>query len=222
MASTKYILAEQVSYRLYGGMPDTASPVQFEDIYKAIEQKLNAQYAFQQYSINLPNAGTIPNNLCLATYDDIAIESNGIANESRSKLPIMPISLPRNAGINEIRPVIKSNSQQKILGKPMIPLQAGQSYLLEADKLLNSLFGEISYEPNGAYVKYNMDLTSLEITKVQMKLVVFDMSQYSETDPLPIPASDEELLVNELVKQFSPVMPESGLVNNFTTPTNKQ
>lgn len=214
--SNKKILAEQVLFRLYGGMPDVAAPVQLEDVYKALEQKVNSQFALQQFTVNLPNAGTIPNNLAIGTYEDVAVTSNSNGT-SKSTLPVMPITLPRNAGIQEIRPQISSTGNTKILGNPFVPLQFGQRYLLDADKLLNSLFGQVSYEPSGMTVTYKKDVTLLGVTKVDMKLVVLDMSQYSETDPLPIPSDAEDMLVNELVKQFSPVQPESGAVNNYTT-----
>lgn len=216
MGTTKRIIADQVSFRLYGGMPDVAAPVQFEDIYKALEQKINAKFALQQFALNLPNGGTIPNNLALATYEDVTVTSNG-DGKSYSTLPVMPITLPRNAGIQEIRPNISIAGNQKMLGSPFIPLQFGQGYLLQADKLLSTLFGQIAYEPTGKTITYSKDVTVYGIRKVDMKLVVFDMSQYSETDDLPIPASDEETLVNELFAQFSSVLPESGVVNSYTT-----
>jgi hypothetical protein len=103
------------------------------------------------------------------------------------------------------------------LGNPFIPLQFGQGYLLQADKLLNSLFGQISYEVSQKKVTYSKDITLFGITKVDMQLVVLDMSQYSETTDLPIPADMEEKLVSELVAQFAPIVPESGIVNAYTT-----
>ena len=214
--STKRLIADQVLYRLYGGNPDSSAPVQLPDVYKALEQKINAQYALQQYSLNLPSGSTIPNNIALATYDNVII-SPMAGNQSYATLPVTPISLPRNAGINEIRPNISSTGNINLLGDPFIPLQAGQGYLLQADKLLNGLFGGVAYEINGKKAIFSKNLIPLGVTKCQMKLVVFDMSQYGETDDLPIPASDEEILVNDLVKQFSDVVSETGIVNPYTT-----
>lgn len=221
MASTKYIIAEQVMYRLDGGWPDIAAGVQREDLYKAIEQKVNTMIGARQFTMNLPSGETIPDNLMLATYEDIEVVS---ANSGQSKtiLPAIPISLPKNAGINEVRPVLNVvPTGDKILGDPMIPMLQGQDFLLKADTLLNNLLGQFAYIPRGNTIVYNKDLTTLGITKVDMQLVVFDISQYSETDPLPIPADYEEQIVNELFNQFAGVTPETGIVNKNTTIQNK-
>jgi len=219
--STKYLLAEQVMIRLEGGYADIAASVQREDLYKAIEQKINAMFKMSQFSQNLPSGETIPDNLALAAYEGVDVVSFN-TGKSRSTLPVMPISLPRNAGINEIIPVLSiAESGDKIYGTPLIPLIAGQEYLLQADSLLNDLMGQWGYTSNGRTVNYTKDITKLGITKVDMKLVVFDMSQYSETDVLPIPADYQQQIITELVEQFASVQPESGAVNNFTTAQNK-
>ncbi len=218
---TRRIIADQVMFYLKGGYPDVAMGIQQEDIYKRIEQIMNSMFSMQQFNMNLPSGETVPNNLALATYEGVAVTVTN-SNKSKSMLPVMPISLPRAAGINEIRPVISDNGD-RILGNPMIPLQAGQGYLLQADTLLNDLMGQFSYEPNGRTVVYQSDITLLGITKVDMKLVVFDMSQYSDTDILPIPSDAEDDIVKEVIKFFAPVESEPALVSNIPTPkTNQQ
>ncbi len=219
--TTKYLLAEQVQMRLEGGYVDIAAAVQREDIYKAIEQKINSIFKMEQFSQNLPSGETIPNNLAIATYEDVVVSSS-TSGKSKSTLPVMPISLPRNAGINEVRPVLNIvESGDRILGNPIIPLMAGQEYLLQADSLLNDLQGQFAYTPYGRELSYNKDLTTLGITKVDIKLVVFDISQYSVTDYLPISSDYEQQIVSELVNEFAGVTPETGVVNKNTTIQNK-
>lgn len=213
--SNKRVIADQVLYRIYGGVPDSAAPVQLPDVYKALEQKINAQFALRHFQVTLPNAQTIPDNLAIATYTDVTVLSTG-NGKSYSTLPIIPISLPRSLGVQEIRPVIGFTGNTRMLGNPFIPLQYGQGFLLNADKLLNELFGQIAYEVSGKTVTYSKDLINFGVSKVDMRLVVFDMSQYAETDELPIPSDYEEALINELVLQFSAVVPESGIVNSYT------
>lgn len=217
MSVTKRLVSDQVLFRIYGGFPDVNAPVQKYDIWKALEQKINSLFSMQQFSLNLPSGETIPNNLALATYEDITVTRT--SNErSKATLPVMPITLPRNAGINEIRPVLNIvSSGDRMLGQPFIPIQAGQGYLLQADSLLNDMMGQISYEPSQKTVIFSKDITTLGMTKVDMKLVVFDMSQYSETDVLPIPADMEQQIINELIQQFAPVQAESGIQNPVTT-----
>lgn len=214
--SSKRIISDQVLYRISGGYTDVGFQTDERDIWKALEQKINSKFRLNQFQVNLPSGGTIPDNLCLATYENITVTRT--SNErSKCTLPAIPISLPRNAGINEIRPVLNAtDSGERMLGNPLIPLQAGQSFLLQADSLLNSLMGQWGYEVNGKTVIFTKDLTTYDITKVDIKLVVFDISQYGVTDVLPIPSDYEEELVNELVMQFAPVSSETGRVNNPT------
>lgn len=215
--TTKKLLSDQILYKLSGGKPDSGFPIDERDLWKAIEQKVNSMFKMQQFSINLPNGETIPDNLMLATYEDVVVTSSN-SGQSKSVLPVMPISLPKNAGINEVRPVISVvPTGDRILGDPMVPLISGQDFLLKADTLLNNLLGQFSYTPNGRSVIYNKDLTTLNITKVDMKLVVFDISQYGINDYLPVPSDMEAQIVNELIQEFSPVTAESGQVNNWTT-----
>lgn len=219
MASTKRVLSDQILYVLKGSWPDVAQSVQKEDVFKRIEQVINAMFSLQQFSMNLPSGETIPNNLALATYQDVAIVPF-YSGKAKSTLPVMPVTLPRNAGINEIRPVI-STASDRILGNPMIPLQAGQFYLLQADKLLNDLMGQIGYEVNGRTIIYQIDILALGITKVDMKLLVFDMSQYGETDILPLPSEMEDSVIKEVLQFFAPVQSEPSLVSNYPTPNLK-
>lgn len=214
--ATKKQISDSVLYKLAGGIPDSSFPIDERDIWNSIDHKINARFKLEQFQGNLPSGGTIPDNLCLATYEGITVTRT--SNErSKCTLPIMPVSLPRNAGINEIRPVLNlTDSGDRMLGQPIIPLQAGQAYLLNADELLNDLMGQWGYEVNGKTIVFTKDLTTYDITKVDMKLLVFDISQYSITDTLPIPADFQEQLENELVAEFAPVIPESGVVNNFT------
>lgn len=205
MSVTKFLLAEQVLFKYYGGYIDNNGPVQMPDVYKAIEQKINGLFKLHQFDATLPSGETIPEHAMLATYEDIAVTSVG--QKSESILPIMPISLPKNMGIY----LVYDNPDN-----PFIPLQRGQSALLKSDSLLNDLQGMISYEPKNSKVIYNKDITTLGITVVTMELCVLEISRYSITDPLPIPADMEGRIVDELVASFAPVQAESGIVNNFT------
>lgn len=219
--ATKRLIADTVLFKLAGGYPDASFPVKDLDLYGAIDRKVNAIFKMQQFSVNLPSGGTIPENLAIATYEGVTVTRT--SNErSKCTLPIMPISLPRNAGINEIRPVLNLvSSGDRILGNPIIPLQAGQSYLLQADRLLNDLLGQWGYEVNGKTVVFTKDLTTYDITSVDIKLIVFDISQYSTTTELPIPSDYLQQIEDELVKEFAAVVPESGLVNNFSNANQK-
>lgn len=208
MSVTKQVIAEQVLYKYYGGFVDTNGPVQLYDVYKALEQKINSLFKIHQFDVTLPSGETMPENAMIATYENVAVTALG--ERSKATLPITPISFPKNMGIylvyNPLYPDI-----------PFIPLQRGQLALLRVDSLLNDLGGQIGYEPRNKEIIFTKDITLLGITAVTMELCVFDISQYSVTDNLPVPPDYEERIVNELVAQFAGVQPETGLVNNFTT-----
>ncbi len=213
--TTKYKLAEQVLYRIAGGFPDVAESVQLVDMYPAIEQIVNALTKAQQFSINMANGETIPDNLMVGVYENVAVTSLGYRiNKSKATLPIQPISLPRNMGIYQIYdPNLPDNAY--------IPIQAGQGALLKTDALLSDLLGQVSYEPKGKSIIFSKDLPAYDINVVTMELVVMDISLYGETDTLPIPADLEGAIVEQLFRQFTSVLPENGQVNPFTTAGDK-
>lgn len=211
--STKRIISEQVLYKLNGGVPDNSFPVQLPDIYKALEQKINSKFQMQQFNVNLPSGEFIPDNLCIATYENVAVTSLGL--KSKSVLPVMPVSLPRGMGILLIY-------DQNYPNRPFIPLQRGMYAMLQTDVLFNDLSGMCSYEPKGREIIFSKNLPLMGVNSLVMELVVMDLTQYLETDLLPIPASMENDLVNELVKDFIWVTPESGVINNYTNAMQKE
>lgn len=213
---SKKEISDNVLYKLAGGNPDSGFPVDERDIWSSLEDLVNKKLKVDQFSVNLPSGGTIPENLLLATYEDVTVTRTS-NNRSKCTLPAIPISLPRNAGVNEIRPVLNlTDSGDRTLGNPIIPMQAGQDFLLKSDKLLNGLLGQWGYTINGKTVIFSQDLTVYDITKVDMKLVVFEISSYTVTQDLPIPADWVSDITDTLVAEYAPVLAESGYVNNFT------
>jgi hypothetical protein len=208
--STKYLLAEQVQTRLAGGFRDASQPVQNVDIVKAIEQIINSMFQMQYYNATLPTGETIPDNLMIAFYENIPVTTLG--DKSQAELPIIPISLPRNMGVYRVTDD-KDND--------FIPVPLGQGALLRADKLLNDLLGNVWFEIRKNIVIFSKDILLLGIDTVNMYLIVMDISLYSNTDPLPIPASMEEEIVEKAFAKFATVIPETGIVNNYSSATQK-
>jgi hypothetical protein len=208
--STKYLLAEQVQTRLAGGFRDANQPVQTEDIIKAIEQIINSMFQMQYYSATLPTGETIPDNLMIAYYENIPVTTLG--DKSQAQMPVVPISLPRNMGVYR---VTDSNDND------FIPVPLGQGTLLRADKLLNDLMGSVWFEIRKNIVIFSKDILLLGVNTVNMYLIVMDISLYSNTDPLPIPASMEEEIVEKAFAKFVTVTPETGIVNNYSSATQK-
>lgn len=208
MPVTKRYISDQVLMRLYGGLPDTAAPVQKYDVWAALGQKVNGLFKLHQFDTNLPSGETIPESAMLATYENNTVVSSG--ERSYALLPVQPISLPMNMGIFLVY-------DPNFPDMPFIPLQKGMTALLRTDNLLSDIMGQISYTPGNDRITFNKDLTTLGISVVTMELCIMDISQYTETQNLPIPADYEERIINELVAQFSPVQPETGIVNPIST-----
>lgn len=214
--STKKLISEQVALRLYGRFPISTDPTQEEDIWAALEQKINAKFKMEQFNVTMPSGDTLPNNLCLSYYEGataVTVTSNGNGT-SKCTLPIMPIALPRNMGVYEITDANNVVS--------FIPIFAGQRMLLKSQPLINDLLGQVGFETRGRRIDFTKDLPLLGLTSVNMALVVMDVSSYSITDMLPLPSDMTEGIVNELVAQFSPTPPDNGLVNNYSNANTKQ
>jgi hypothetical protein len=216
--ATKKEISDFVLFKLAGGIPDGSFPVDERDIWDSLDNKVNAHFKLSHFTANLPGNETIPDNLHTAIYEDIAVTRT--SNErSQCTLPVMPIALPKEIGIVEIRPVLNiSQSGDRMLGQPVIPLRAGQEFLLGADKLLNGLMGQFGYTPRGRKIIFTKDLTTYNITKVDAQLVVFDISQYGENDTLPIPQDYIDQIEGELINEFAPVVSKTGRVNVWANP----
>lgn len=206
---TKKLISDAVLYKLNGGVPVKGFPVQEEDIWSSLEQKINALFKLKQFDTTLPSGETMPENTMIATYENNTVTSlnNG---KSTAPLPVIPISFPKNMGIY----LVYDNPDV-----PFIPLQRGQLSLLKVDSLLNDLNGQIGYEPKNNTLVFTKDLTTFGISSVTMELCVFDMSQYSATDILPIPSDYEQILEDQLVAEFAPVVAKTGIVSNYTNPS---
>jgi hypothetical protein len=207
--TTKKIISDQLLLRLSGGFRDTAYPVDERDIWKALEQLINGVLNLQYFSVTLPNGETIPENLMVATYENVAVTSTTV-NKSSATLPVMPIALPRNLGIVSVY-------DPNFPDSPFIPIMRGQTALLKTDSLLSDMLGQVSYEPKGRTVIFNQDLPLNHLSAVTMELMVMDISLYGIHDVLPIPADYEAGIIEKLYQQFSSVAPETGQVNNYST-----
>jgi hypothetical protein len=205
---TKKIISDQILLRLYGGYRDTNAPVDERDIWRALEELINTVLKSQHFSQTLPSGETIPENLMIGIYENVATIST-TTGKSKAVLPITPISLPRNLGIYQIY-----DSQHP--DSPFIPLLAGQKALLKTDALLSDLLGQVSYEPKGTTIIFNKDLPLYGISSITMELIVMDISLYGINDILPIPADYTAGIIEQLMTIFSAVVAEDAEVNPYT------
>jgi hypothetical protein len=192
MATTKYKISEQVVRVLNGGEIPVASKVKIREVMIAVEQVVNKMLKMEYLNINIPSMELIPNGASIATYEGIPVEQNG--SRSKSTLPAMPLKLLRGIGVYQIFDPANMDC-------PFIPLEMGQWGMLTTQPLINNLLGQTGYEWYGMDIIYTSDLTPL--TEVTMRLVVLDISQYSDYDILPVPAEMEWDVIQEVVKLFA-------------------
>lgn len=208
---TKKQISDEVLYRIVGGVPTKSFPVQEQDIWASIPDKINAMFRVRHFDSTLASGETIPDNAMIATYENVTVTSMG-NGKSYSLFPINPISLPKGMGVFMIY-------DPKNPDNFFIPLQRSQLALLRADELLNNIMGQIGFEPKNDRVIFTQDITMYDINTVTMELCVFDITDYGVTDPLPVPSDMVEDIVESLVKEFSLVLPKTGIVSNFTNET---
>lgn len=218
MATTKYRLAEQVVRIFNGGEIPVATKLKINEAKIAVEQCLNKILKMEYLNTNIPFGEMIPNGAAIATYEGIAVEQYG--TRSKSTLPAMPLKLPRGIGVYQIFDPANMDC-------PFIPLEMGQQGLLSTQPLINNLLGQVGYEWYGMDIIYTTDLTQPDPIEVTMRLVVLDITQYTDWDILPIPPEMEMDVITEVLKLYGaePVadkLNESRSAEQRNTPVNEQ
>lgn len=193
---TKYFLAEQVQRLLAAGDPGVADKVHIDEIKAAVNNVINVQLKAEHFSQTLPGGETIPEGLSLCTYDNVAVTTyKGV---SKAVLPVMPVSLPRNLGVYHV-------GKTDNLDCGFIPIQSGQFAFIKVQRQISTILDQTGYYPEGREIFFTTDLTAgtPAITAVLMKLVVMDISKYSDYEMLPLPADMVWSVLTEVYKMFS-------------------
>lgn len=193
---TRYMLAEQIHDLLEGGNPGVASSVSIPELQISIAQVLNNLLKIDYLSVNEKLGEKIPNGSVIALYDGI-VPISTTNGRSKATLPVKPLKLPRNMGVFSIfRPDYPD--------KEFIPLQMGQYNLLKTQALVNDLLGRIGYEVFGNEIVFTKDLPLLFPDEtLSMRLMILDISEYSDYDILPVPPEWEWPIIKEVYQLYS-------------------
>ncbi len=191
---TIFRLAEEILKWISGAGIPTATNTSINEIKISIAQVANQLLKTDYLQVNVRMGETIPNGSMVATYSGIlVIPYNG---RSICTLPIKPIKLPRNMGVFAITPENDPTNE-------FIPVQMGQFNLIKSQPLLNDLLGQVGYEVYGDKVIFTRDITDPSVdTKVDMRLVIMDISQYGDYDILPILPEMEWQIKNEVIRLY--------------------
>lgn len=208
--TTIYRIAEQAFSLIEGGNPAAASSISFNELKIAGGQIINSLLKVEHFTVNEKIGETIPNGSVLGLYEGI-IPTSWITGRSKATLPIKPIKLRRNMGIWS---VYRTNDPEN----EFIPLQMGQTNLIKSQPLINNILGQIGYEALGGMdISFTKDLPALYPGEtLSMRLMIMDISQYSDFDPLPILPEQEWQVVQELYKVYSSQPTRDAVVDATT------
>ncbi len=211
MAVTIGRLAEEILKMISGGNIQGATNISLNEIKIAIGQTCNQLLKIEQFTVNEKMGEPIPNGSVLATYDGI-VPTEWVNGRSKAVLPIKPIKLRRNMGIFSVYFTDRPDEE-------FIPLQMGQRSLLNSQAQINDLLGQIGYENKGLELQFTKDLPSLFPNEtLSVDLVIMDISQYGDYDPLPILPEQEWQIKEQVIKLYSGV----GVADLIVDPTTKQ
>ena len=210
MASTKYKISEQIIRLLKGSDQPAASSLEQPEVQQLVGQVINRLLKIESYEILNDRALTgdiIPTGLVIATYEDVAVTTYK-TNYASCTLPAVPVRLPKGMGVFHIGGVNDPFTSY-------IPIPAGLHQMISEEPLISDLLGQIGYEVYGNLVVFTRDITvdSPAVENVMIRLVVMDVSQLDERDPLPIPASMEADVITEVLKIFGVQAPPDNKVD---------
>ena len=180
---TKGKITDQI-LRLYtGGSPNDEKEISRDDINLLVGKVINRLLKLEHASVNMGSGDMFPPHTLITQYK---ISLSGTAGSKYAKLPVMPISLPRNMGVWGVS---MSNTE-------FIPLQSGQETMINSQDQLQYLENQIGYYVEGGVVRFTKDPSE---SIVDIKLLIIDPTVLGEYDYLAIPAEMEEAVVKEVL-----------------------
>lgn len=190
--TTKKIIAEQIQrlYSRFKGERENTKPVfDIRELYLIIDQAINrivsveSLKSFREGSIDIPATSLI-------SYSAQSVVVDG--DTSYVDLPIFPIRLPLEMGIYEI-----TGTGDPL--NPFIPLPRETAQLM-GGTLISALEQKVGYYlESGRRVRFTTNISGTYPT-VDMRLLVSDMSSLSTTDPLPLNADYEILVIQDVLQ----------------------
>ncbi len=213
MPTTKYKLAEQIGGILRGSDLSAGSSLELPEIMELVGQVINGLLKTEQYNVMNEMAATgsiVPTGLVIATYDNVAVSAYK-TDYSIATLPATPVRLPKGMGVFHIGGVNSPFDSY-------IPVEPGMLQMVSGEPLISDVLGQVAYEVHGNSVVFNKNLTtqSPAVTAVFMRLVVMDISAYSDFDPLPIPADMEEKVITGVLKILGMKQEPASVVDPVT------
>ena len=203
---TKKNLIDLIIHKLSGGntSPDIKSKYHPEIITKYIELAFNSLInTVQNQSIRYKDLGQLDSYV--KTYSSVTVSYDDTRKEYYSDLPVNIIGLYMNRGIRYICPIY-DQSYHFIYRK-------NNSTDIYSELEVSKIDSRPRYYLEGTKVFYDKMTTEIVDNGVLMKLIV-PISVLDEDDEIPIPAGQEQYVIDFIMKYLQQMFPED--VNNDT------
>ena len=194
-------ITEQI-YRVYsGGNPSDDSEITKKEIKSLVSQSINKLLKSEYLGVNRKDGDYFPPHSMISTYNVGSI-SVYETTKSKVKLPVIPISLPRDMGVWSVAPSGDADQQY-------IPLQSGQYTLLSSQDVLQHLDNQVGYYVDGQYLIFTKNITQspYSVSALKVRLLAIDATTLDDYDIVQIPADMEDSVIKDVL-QFLGVVPK--------------
>ena len=196
-------ITEQI-YRIYsGGNPSDDAEITKSDIKLLVGQSINKFLKSEYFNVNRKMDGSyFPPHAMISTYKITTGLATYETSKAKVKLPIFPISLPRDMGVWSVSPVGDADQQY-------IPLQSGQYTLLSSQDVLKYLDYQTGYYVDGQYLIFTKDITAspFNVSQLKVRLLTVDATVLDDYDYVALPADMEDVVIKDVL-QFLGVVPK--------------
>ena len=193
--TTRRKIAEQIQRIIarYKGDRENIEPIlDPREAYEWINQSVNrvlaveTKQSFREGSIEIPTASIIK-------YTNQTVTSS--SGTAYVDLPVFPIRLPLDMGVWEI-----TNTGDPL--NPFIPVPMEFAQLIQGTVVAGLEQKKGYYVESGKRVRFLTDVTSDSISGVDIRILVSDISTLADTDPLPLNADYEALVIQDVLQRF--------------------
>ena len=194
-------ITEQI-YRIYsGGNPSDDSEITKREIKSLVSQSINKLLKSEYLGVNRKDGDYFPPHSMISTYSVGSISTYETV-KARAKLPVVPISLPRDMGVWSVS--ISGDADQQY-----IPLQSGQYTLLSSQDVLQHLDDQVGYYVDGQYLIFTKDITQSphSVSTLKVRLLTIDATTLDDYDIVQIAADMEDAIIKDVL-QFLGVVPK--------------
>jgi len=116
-------------------------------------------------------------------------------SKARVKLPVYPISLPKNMGVWSVAPSGDADQQY-------IPIQSGHNTLLSSQDVLQYLDNQVGYYVDGLYLIFTKNITAspFNVSTLKVRLLTVDATVLGDFDYVALPADMEDVVIKDVLQ----------------------